>query len=52
MDRRKVCDLLEDSGIDVPRHVCVNRDGHVSHGSGACVEGNTSGYGIEQIVCS
>lgn len=53
MDRRKVYDLLEDSGIDVPRHVYMNRDGYVSHGSGAGVEGNTTGYGvIEQIVYS
>jgi len=43
MDRRKVYDLLEDSGIDVPRHVYMNRDGYVSHGSGAGVEGNTTG---------
>ena len=53
MDRRKVCDLLEDSGIDAPRHARVNRDRCVSHGSGAGVEGNTTGHGvIEQIVCS
>lgn len=29
-DRRKVYDLLEASGIDVPRHVYVSRDGYVS----------------------
>jgi len=41
MDRRKVYDLLEKSGIDVPRHVYVSRDGYVSEGSG-------SGTGIIQ----
>ena len=30
MDRRRVYDLLEASGIDVPRHVFMNRDGYVS----------------------
>lgn len=30
-DRRRVYDLLEASGIDVPRHVFMNRDGYVSH---------------------
>ena len=35
MDRRKVYDLLEKSGIDVPRHVYVSRDGYVSHSAGA-----------------
>ena len=30
MDRRRVYDLLEGSGIDVPRHVFMNRDGYVS----------------------
>ena len=34
-DRRKVYDLLEASGIDVPRHVYVSRDGYQSNGSGA-----------------
>ncbi len=29
-DRRRVYDLLEASGIDVPRHVFMNRDGYVS----------------------
>lgn len=29
MDRRRVYDLLEASGIDVPRHVFMNRDGYV-----------------------
>ena len=33
-DRRKVYDLLEASGIDVPRHVYLSRDGYVSTGSG------------------
>lgn len=32
-DRRRVYDLLEASGIDVPRHVFMNRDGYVSHNS-------------------
>ena len=31
MHRRKVHDLLENSGTDIPRHVCVNMYGHVSH---------------------
>ena len=31
MDRRRVYDLLEKSGIDVPRHVYMNRDGYVSN---------------------
>eukprot|EP00985_Skeletonema_marinoi_P012906 scaffold6316_cov113-Skeletonema_marinoi.AAC.7 len=34
MDRRLVYDLLEDSGIDVPRHVFMSRDGYVSTGTG------------------
>ena len=34
-DRRKVYDLLEASGIDVPRHVYVSRDGFLSSSSGA-----------------
>lgn len=34
MDRRRVYDLLEESGIDVPRHVFVSRDGYVSTGTG------------------
>lgn len=34
-DRRKVYDLLEASGIDVPRHIYLSRDGYVSTGSGA-----------------
>jgi inositol-hexakisphosphate/diphosphoinositol-pentakisphosphate 1-kinase len=33
-DRRRVYDLLEGSGIDVPRHVYLSRDGYVSTGSG------------------
>ena len=33
-DRRKVYDLLEASGIDVPRHVYVSRDGYKSTGTG------------------
>lgn len=33
-DRRKVYDLLEASGIDVPRHVYVSLDDYVSTGSG------------------
>lgn len=34
-DRRRVYDLLEASGIDVPRHVYLSRDGYVStEGSG------------------
>jgi len=32
MDRRRVYDLLEEAGIDVPRHVFVSRDGYVSTG--------------------
>jgi inositol hexakisphosphate/diphosphoinositol-pentakisphosphate kinase len=34
MDRRRVYDLLEESGIDVPRHVFVSRDGYISTGTG------------------
>jgi len=34
MDRRRVYDLLEESGIDVPRHVFMSRDGYVSKGTG------------------
>jgi len=30
MDRRRVYDLLEQSGIDVPRHAYMNRDGYKS----------------------
>ena len=33
-DRRKIYDLLEASGIDVPRHVFLCRDGYVSTGTG------------------
>jgi len=33
-DRRRVYDLLEASGIDVPRHVYLSRDGYVSTGTG------------------
>jgi glutathione synthase/RimK-type ligase-like ATP-grasp enzyme len=39
-DRRRVYDLLEASGIDVPRHVFVSKDGYVSTGSG---DGNRNG---------
>lgn len=38
-DRRRVYDLLEASGIDVPRHVYLSRDSYVSTGSG---DGNGS----------
>ena len=38
-DRRSVYDLLEASGIDVPRHVYLSRDGYVSSGTG---DGNGS----------
>ena len=34
-DRRRVYDLLQQSGIDVPRHVFLSRDGYKSTGSGA-----------------
>jgi inositol hexakisphosphate/diphosphoinositol-pentakisphosphate kinase len=37
-DRRRVYDLLEASGIDVPRHVFMNRDGYVSNVQGGNVE--------------
>ena len=40
MDRRKVHDLLQDSCVDVPRHVRMNRYGNVSHGSSSGAEGN------------
>jgi inositol-hexakisphosphate/diphosphoinositol-pentakisphosphate 1-kinase len=33
-DRRKVYDLLEASGIDVPRHIFFSADGYVSTGTG------------------
>ena len=33
-DRRRVYDLLEASGIDVPRHVYLTKDGYVSTGTG------------------
>ncbi|KAG7355189.1 histidine phosphatase superfamily branch 2 protein [Nitzschia inconspicua] len=39
-DRRRVYDLLEASGIDVPRHVFCSKDGYVSTGSG---DGNRNG---------
>jgi hypothetical protein len=32
-DRRRVYDLLEASGIDVPRHVFLSKDGYVSTGT-------------------
>jgi len=43
MDRRKVYDLMEASGIDVPRHVYISRDGYRSKGSG---QGDPSGDSI------
>ena len=33
-DRRRVYDLLQGSGIDVPRHVYLSRDDYVSSGTG------------------
>lgn len=33
-DRRRVYDLLEGSGIDVPRHVYLSRDDYISTGTG------------------
>jgi inositol hexakisphosphate/diphosphoinositol-pentakisphosphate kinase len=39
-DRRRVYDLLEASGIDVPRHVYLSRDGYVSTGTGDGGQGN------------
>ncbi len=39
-DRRQVYDLLEASGIDVPRHVFLSQDGYKSTGSG---DGNKKG---------
>jgi hypothetical protein len=33
-DRRRVYDHLEASGIDVPRHIYLSRDGYVSTGTG------------------
>jgi inositol hexakisphosphate/diphosphoinositol-pentakisphosphate kinase len=33
-DRRKVYDLLEASGIDVPRHIYLSRDDYISTGTG------------------
>ena len=45
-DRRKVYDLLEGSGIDVPRHVYVSRDGYVSTGTG---DGNGNGEGVAEL---
>ena len=39
-DRRMVYDLLEASGIDVPRHVFLSQDGYKSTGSG---DGNNQG---------
>jgi len=35
MDRRKVYDLLESGGIDVPTHVYASRDGYISKGTGS-----------------
>jgi Diphosphoinositol pentakisphosphate kinase 2 N-terminal domain len=40
LDRRRVYDLLEASGIDVPRHVYLSRDGYRSTGTG---DGDGSG---------
>ena len=46
-DRRRVYDLLEESGIDVPRHVYLSRDGFVSTGTG---DGNGRGeQGIQEF---
>ncbi|KAL3914527.1 MAG: hypothetical protein SGILL_006070 [Bacillariaceae sp.] len=39
-DRRRVYDLLEKSGIDVPRHIFLSKDGYESTGSG---DGNKNG---------
>jgi len=41
-DRRKVYDLLKHVGIDVPRHVFMNRDGYVSN--------TISGYVEEDLI--
>jgi len=41
-DRRKVYDLLKANGIDVPRHVFMNRDGYVSS--------SISGYSEEDLI--
>jgi len=46
-DRRKVYDLLQESGIDVPRHVYLSLDGYKSSGMGAG-NGNNDGVLIEQ----
>ncbi len=44
-DRRRVYDLLEASGIDVPRHVYLSRDDYVSTGTG---DGN--GVRMKEVV--
>jgi hypothetical protein len=41
-DRRKVYDLLKASGIDVPRHVFMNRDGYISN--------SISGYSEDDLI--
>ena len=46
MDRRRVYDLLEEAGIDVPRHVFFSRDGYVSTGTG---DGNKKGGCTDDI---
>jgi hypothetical protein len=49
MDRRRVYDLLEESGIDVPRHVFLSRDGYVSTGTGDGVKDEDNEGG--SIIC-
>ena len=49
MDRRLVYDLLEESGIDVPRHVFMSRDGYVSTGTGDGPKKDDDGEGGSSI---
>ena len=47
MDRRRVYDLLEASGIDVPRHVYMSRDGYVSSNANVV---NGGGNGEDDLI--
>ena len=51
-DRRKVYDLLQASGIDVPRHVYLSRDGYTSAGSGNGNRDSSVQELDDHIVCN
>jgi Diphosphoinositol pentakisphosphate kinase 2 N-terminal domain len=50
-DRRRIYDLLADMGIDVPRHVFVNRDGYKSTRRGEQNDNEMSGESPKFVEC-